>query len=67
MTNKFNSYDGNAVSKEYIEEYKEKARNLILFSAYITYADYYNYVFTNKNAPDDLKQMMAMPVVKKLQ
>lgn len=67
LTNKFNSYDGNAVSKEYIEEYKEKARNLILFSAYITYADYYNYVFTNKNAPDDLKQMMAMPVVKKSQ
>ena len=67
LTNKFTSYDGNAVSKEYIEEYKEKARNLILFSAYITYADYYNYVFTNKNAPDDLKQIMAMPVVKNSQ
>lgn len=61
LTNKFTSYSGTNVSKEYIDEYKEKARNLILFSAYITAADYYNYVFTNKNVSEDLKRTMAMP------
>ena len=54
-TNRFISNDGSQASKEYVDEYKEKARNLILFSAYIIEENYYNYLFTNKNVSNDLK------------
>lgn len=49
LTNRFTAYDGTDVGKEYIDEYKERARNLILYSAYVVAYDYYEYVFTNSN------------------
>ena len=57
--NKFISNDGSYVSKEYVDEYKEKARNLILFSAYIVEENYYNYILTNKNVSSELKKGMS--------
>ena len=57
--NKFISNNRTQASKEYVDEYKEKARNLILFSAYIVEENYYNYIFTNKNVADDLKKDMT--------
>lgn len=63
LTNSFISKDGTEKSKEYIDEYKEKARNLILFSAYIIEEDYYNYVFTNKNVSEEIKKGMGISSV----
>ena len=57
-TNKFITNDGSKASREYVDEYNEKARNLILFSAYIVEDNYYNYIFTNKNVPNEIKKDM---------
>ena len=58
LTNKFVSSDGSEVSKEYIDICKEKANNLILYSAYVVDANYYDYVFNNINVKDELKNNM---------
>ena len=58
LTNIFTPNENVTIDKDYVAEYSEKARNLILFSAYIVEENYYNYVFTNKNVSDELKQNM---------
>lgn len=59
LTNRFKSYDGTNVEKEYIEEYKEKARNLILFSQYVVTNNYYDYIFTNNNISEEYRNSVG--------
>lgn len=58
-TNRFVPNDGVEVSKEYVELCKEKARNLILFSAYEVIGNYYDYVFTNEKLPEAVRNRMG--------
>ena len=59
LANKFVSSDGANVEKEYIDEYKEKARNLILFSAYVVANNYYEYIFSNNNTNVEYKNIIG--------
>lgn len=59
ITNKFASYDGTNVEKDYIDAYKEKARNLILFSAYVVANNYYEYIFSNNNTNVEYKNIIG--------
>lgn len=54
----FTAYNGQTINEDLIKNYNILAKNLNLFSKFIVDTDYYNYIFTNKNVPDNLKEDM---------
>lgn len=54
----FHTYSGDKVDESYVDHLDETVKNLNTFSKFIVDNDYYNYIFTNKNVSDELKNKM---------
>ena len=57
---KFFANDGEDVDKEYIDKYIDYTNGLILYSEYVNKVDYYDYIFSNKNVKEEIKNNISL-------
>ena len=54
----FHSYNGEKADEDYVKHLDETVKDLNSFSKFVSDYDYYNYIFTNKNVNEELKNKM---------
>ena len=55
----FHTYSGDKVDEEYVKHLNEVVNNFNTFSKFVVDNDYYNYIFTNKEVSEELRNKMT--------
>ena len=58
FSREFHTYSGEKPDDEYVKHLNETVNNFNTFSKFVVDNDYYNYIFTNKNISEELREKM---------